>query len=95
MVSKALAALMIQTNWPGAALGGDNLAGDPLWTISPTDTGKIRVRLINMSAFSSFIVFPSSGDIKFEAIEVDGVSLDKDASQGDRKYTSIEIHAGQ
>jgi hypothetical protein len=64
----------------------------PTFSLPGTETTKaVRIRIINMSAFSSFIIFPNT-QRDMEIIEVDGVAL---SNQNVQNASSIEIHAGQ
>jgi iron transport multicopper oxidase len=69
----------------------NDIYGQPA-SFSASGTGAVRVRIINMSAYSSFFIYISDQSIDLEVIEVDGVPLQ---TTGARTAKSLEIHPGQ
>ncbi|ORY60987.1 multicopper oxidase-domain-containing protein [Pseudomassariella vexata] len=76
---------------PDGAVVRDDLSGTTTYNAKSLGSGKARVRIVNMSAGSQFLVFSNDPDIEMEVIEVDGVPLKKNLS----KAKSLELHPGQ
>ncbi|ORY61645.1 Cupredoxin [Pseudomassariella vexata] len=78
---------------PDGAIARDDLSGMTQYDATNLSSGTpMRVRIINMSAFSNFIVFADDSDIDLAVIEVDGVPLKSDNVSTAK---SIMIHPGQ
>jgi len=78
---------------PNRAIVNDSIGGTEDYNASGVEKA-IRLRIINMSSFSSFYIFSSDPEMEFEVIEIDGVALERgDINLLHHKW--IEIHAGQ
>ncbi|KAK8131327.1 Iron transport multicopper oxidase FET3 [Apiospora sp. TS-2023a] len=75
---------------PDNALVHDDLSGTH--TYQAKKSKNMRVRIINMSASSSFYVFADNADVEMTVIEADGVPFQ---NTGDAKVKSLQVHPGQ
>ncbi|KAI1848380.1 hypothetical protein JX265_008839 [Neoarthrinium moseri] len=77
---------------PDGAIVHDTLSGSCSYDALSTNGKPIRVRLINMSASSTFYVFSNDPGIDFVIIEADGTPL---KNTGNPVAKSIQLHPGQ